>query len=68
MKIGPLRIVWIVLILLAAFVVFVECIAEAGDRGEALPRPAYTPPPEVYRPAAFIQWADSSSNTWLPLS
>jgi Na+-transporting methylmalonyl-CoA/oxaloacetate decarboxylase gamma subunit len=37
LKIGAIRIVWIFLALLAAFVIFIQCIAEVG--GEAIPKP-----------------------------
>ena len=41
MRIGAVRIVWIFLALLAAFVIFIQCIAEVG--GEAIPKPTNTP-------------------------
>jgi hypothetical protein len=41
LKIGRLRIVWIFLVLLAAFVIFVQCIADVG--GAAIPHPTPTP-------------------------
>jgi hypothetical protein len=47
-KIGAIRIVWIFLALLAAFVIFIQCIAEVG--GEAIPKstsPAISPVPTV---------------------
>jgi hypothetical protein len=37
LRIGAIRLVWIVLALLVAFVIFVQCIAEVG--GEAIPKP-----------------------------
>jgi Na+-transporting methylmalonyl-CoA/oxaloacetate decarboxylase gamma subunit len=49
LKIGAVRIVWIFLALLAAFVIFVQCIAEVG--GEAIPKP--TPPAST--PVATVQ-------------
>ncbi len=45
MKIGPLRIIWMVLALLAAFVIFVECIAKVGGGSDSLPKPQTTTPP-----------------------
>lgn len=39
MRIGAVRIVWVFLALLAAFVIFIQCIAEVG--GEAIPKPAF---------------------------
>jgi hypothetical protein len=43
LKIGKLRIVWVFLVLLAAFVIFVQCIADVG--GEAIPKPTAAPVP-----------------------
>ncbi|MDO8615637.1 MAG: hypothetical protein Q7T33_07865 [Dehalococcoidia bacterium] len=58
MRIGALKLVWIVLILLAAFVVFVECIAQVGGRDEPLPRPLYTPPPASTPAQSAVPHAD----------
>jgi hypothetical protein len=35
---------WLLLVILAAFVVFVECLADVGGSREALPVPAPTEP------------------------
>jgi hypothetical protein len=43
LKIGKLRIVWVFLVLLAAFVIFVQCIADVG--GAAIPKPTAAPVP-----------------------
>ncbi|MEO8457128.1 MAG: hypothetical protein ABI559_04885 [Chloroflexota bacterium] len=45
MKIGAVRIVWVFLALLAAFVIFVQCIAEVG--GEGIPHPVATARPLI---------------------
>jgi len=45
LKIGPLRIIWVVLALLAAFVIFVECIAKVGGGSDSLPKPHVTAVP-----------------------
>jgi Na+-transporting methylmalonyl-CoA/oxaloacetate decarboxylase gamma subunit len=41
LKIGKLRIIWVFLVLLAAFVIFVQCIADVG--GSAIPKPISPP-------------------------
>jgi hypothetical protein len=43
LKIGKLRVVWVFLVLLAAFVIFVQCLADVG--GETIPQPTHTPVP-----------------------
>jgi Na+-transporting methylmalonyl-CoA/oxaloacetate decarboxylase gamma subunit len=43
MRLGKLRIVWVFLVLLAAFVIFVQCIADVG--GSAIPKPTSSPVP-----------------------
>ncbi len=43
-----LRILWVFLLLLAAFVIFVEFIAETGSRADPIPKP----PPQSSTPAA----------------
>ena len=58
LRIGALRLVWIVLILLAAFVLFVECIAQVGGRDDPLPRPLSTPPPASSTPTTAVPCAD----------
>jgi hypothetical protein len=49
LKIGKLRIVWVFLVLLAAFVIFVQCLAEVG--GATIPQPTHTPAPVATAPA-----------------
>lgn len=49
MRIGAIRIVWVVLALLAAFVIFIQCIADVG--GESIPKPT-TP---AIAPVATVQ-------------
>jgi len=49
MRIGAVRIVWVFLALLAAFVIFIQCIAEVG--GEAKPKPTLP----ISTPVATIQ-------------
>jgi hypothetical protein len=61
---------WFVLFLLGAFVIFVEFIADVPGNAEPVRRP--TPVLETPAPtplsAAFDQLIDSSSNTRSPLS
>ena len=45
MRIGPIRIIWIILALLAAFVIFVECLAKTGGGPDPLPRAGANPTP-----------------------
>jgi hypothetical protein len=65
-----LGILWFFLFMLAAFVLFVEFIAEVPGNAEPVPRP--TAPLELPSPsplsAAYDQLVDSSSNTRSPLS
>ena len=59
MRIGPIRIVWIVLALLAAFVIFVECLAKTGGGSGSLPRAGANPTPAatpVTEPASAAGW------------
>ncbi len=44
MRLGPIRILWVVLLLLAAFVVFIEVIADVGGSAEPLTVPAQPVP------------------------
>jgi len=61
---------WLFLFLLAAFVFFVEFIAEVPGNAEPIPRPS--PSFETASPGplsgAYHQLIDSSSNTRSPLS
>jgi hypothetical protein len=41
MRLGMIRLTWVALALIAAFVIFVECIANVGDA--SIPRPTPTP-------------------------
>jgi hypothetical protein len=40
-----LRLLWLFLLLLAAFVVFVEFVAEVGGGSPGIPKPQPSPPP-----------------------
>lgn len=70
MRFLRLGILWFFLFLLAAFVVFVEFIAEVPGNAEPVRQP--TPGFETAAPsplsAAYDQLIDSSSNTRSPLS
>lgn len=57
------RIAWLVLAVLAAFVIFVECLADVG--GDATPIPQPMPTLQVSGPLPLYS---VSSNTWSPLS
>ena len=51
MSLGIVRIAWLVLAILAAFVIFVECLADVGGSATPIPRPTpsqITVPPPVY--------------------
>jgi len=41
-RIGSVRLVWLFLAALAAFVIFVECIATVGGSPDAIPHPTAT--------------------------
>ncbi len=70
MRILRLGVLWLFLFLLAAFVFFVEFIADVPGNAAPIPRP--TPSFETASPgpmsAAYDQLIDSSSNTRSPLS
>jgi len=57
------RIAWLVLAILAAFVIFVECIADVGGSATPIPRPTATRQVSEPLPLYF-----ANSNTWSPLS
>jgi hypothetical protein len=61
---------WFFLFLLAAFVLFVEFIAEVPGNAEPVPRPTepLSQPSASPLSAEYDQLIDSSSNTWSPLS
>jgi cytoskeletal protein RodZ len=66
-----LGILWFFLFMLAAFVLFVEFIAEVPGNAEPVPKPTTTPleqPSPSPVSAAYDQLVDSSSNTKSPLS
>ena len=48
LHIGRLRIVWIFLVVLAAFVIFTECLADTGGSADPIARP--TDPPAATAP------------------
>jgi len=70
LRILRLGLLWFVLFLLGAFVIFVEFIADVPGNAEPVPHP--TPGFETTIPTplsrAFDQSIDSSSNTRSPLS
>jgi hypothetical protein len=39
---GRLKLLWIALVVLAAFVIFIQCIAEVGGGSNAVPQPRVT--------------------------
>jgi hypothetical protein len=49
LRVGAVRLVWVVLALLAAFVIFIQCMAEVG--GEAIPKPTGPVAPVATAPA-----------------
>jgi hypothetical protein len=60
---------WFVLFLLAAFVFFVEFVAEVPGNAAPVPRPTQTPVSRLVFPFAWgDQFIDSNSNTRSPLS
>ncbi len=57
------RIAWLVLAILAAFVIFVECIADVGGDATPIPKPTATRQVSEFFPLYSI-----NSNIWSPLS
>jgi hypothetical protein len=45
LRLGSLRITWILLAVLATFVLFIHCLAEVGGEDDAIPRPVPTVAP-----------------------
>ncbi|MEX0681950.1 MAG: hypothetical protein WD904_07130 [Dehalococcoidia bacterium] len=43
MTIGAFRIAWLILALLLAFVIFIECMADVGGSAAPIPHPTPTP-------------------------
>ena len=66
MRIGRLRLIWLILGLLTAFVIFVEFIADTGGSAQPAPQPVSTPAATGLRPLGY-PWG-SSSNTSSVLS
>ena len=71
MRFLRLGILWFFLFLLAAFVLFVEFVAEVPGNAEPIPKPTASPlgqPSPSPLSAAYDQLVDSSSKTRSPLS
>lgn len=56
MRVGRVRLIWVLLVLLAAFVLFTECIADIGGNAEPIPRPPQSRQLEDYG-GAGPHWA-----------
>lgn len=78
MRILRAAVLWLVLFLLAAFVIFVEFVAEVGGRADPIPKPSGNFPaittPRAQAPEGFDSpiddasyWGSSSNTNW-PLS
>ena len=42
-RLGRLRVIWFLLVLLAAFVLFIQCLANVGGGADPIPRPTAVP-------------------------
>jgi hypothetical protein len=51
-RIGPLRITWLLTVVLAAFVIFVHCIAEVGGLDDPVRQPNQAAPTVSATPSA----------------
>lgn len=40
MRVGPLRIMWIAIAVLSAFIIFVQCLADVGGEHDPVEQPA----------------------------